>query len=395
MARQKLTEFQAKEILSSKIKFRFNSFLADKGTTAIEIEKKFKTKALVVKVDQGVKKRGKRGLMKVKVTSRECTSFIRRVSRKGYSNFIIEEFIPHEQDDEQYMSMERVREGVKILMSPKGGVDVEDSMNLIKEYVIDYKLLASDSKLRKKLDELFADKVKASLLFDLIQVFEEYYFSFLEINPIVFKDAQIYLLDLAVEIDDAALNLIPTPVEIVEEANVSEAEIEVKRLDQNTPASLKLKIINPNGSLWMLLSGGGASLVLADEVADLGLGKDLGNYGEYSGNPTREDTYLYAKIIIDEMLKASSKKKVLIIGGGVANFTDVAKTFAGIIDALDEKSADLKKQKIKVFVRRGGPNQEEGLSLMEDFLKENDLFGFVSGPDLVLTGIIQKAIKKA
>lgn len=48
--------------------------------------------------------------------------------------------------------------------------------------------------------------------------------------------------------------------------------------------------------------------------------------------------------------------KVLIIGGGIANFTNVAATFKGIIRAFEEYHSVLKEQKIKIFVRRGGPN---------------------------------------
>lgn len=38
--------------------------------------------------------------------------------------------------------------------------------------------------------------------------------------------------------------------------------------------------------------------------------------------------------------------KVLIIGGGIANFTDVAKTFSGIIKALREAASMLIEHKV-------------------------------------------------
>ncbi len=50
------------------------------------------------------------------------------------------------------------------------------------------------------------------------------------------------------------------------------------------------------------------------------------------------------------------KPKVLIIGGGIANFTDVAATFHGIIDALKEFNSILHMHRISIWVRRGGPN---------------------------------------
>jgi ATP-citrate lyase beta-subunit len=122
------------------------------------------------------------------------------------------------------------------------------------------------------------------------------------------------------------------------------------------------------------------------------MGASIGNYGEYSGGPTRQETYLYAKEVIQLMLASKAKKKALVIAGGVANFTDVKKTFAGIIDAFAEHVAAMRKQGIRVFVRRGGPNEKAGLALMRDFLTEQDLFGSVYGSDAVITQAVDDAV---
>ena len=50
--------------------------------------------------------------------------------------------------------------------------------------------------------------------------------------------------------------------------------------------------------------------------------------GEYSGGPNEQQTYAYAKTILDLMCKHPHEDgKILIIGGGIANFTNVADTF--------------------------------------------------------------------
>ena len=59
--------------------------------------------------------------------------------------------------------------------------------------------------------------------------------------------------------------------------------------------------------------------------------------------------------------EAHEKGKVLIIGGGIANFTNVAATFKGIVRALEEYQTLIRNQNIKIFVRRAGPNYQEGL----------------------------------
>ena len=165
----------------------------------------------------------------------------------------------------------------------------------------------------------------------------------------------------------------------------------VMELDDSTPASLKFKLLNPDSSIWVFLSGGGASLVIADEVADQGMGKELANYGEYSGAPTDEDVYSYARIILNQLLLSKNKKpKAIIVAGGVANFTDVAKTFRGLIRALDEKKQELVKARVRVFVRRGGPNEERGLKMMSDFLKKSKLLGSVHGHVDLLTVVVRE-----
>jgi len=53
--------------------------------------------------------------------------------------------------------------------------------------------------------------------------------------------------------------------------------------------------------------------------------------------------------------------KIMIIGGAIANFTDVAKTFTGIIQAFEIYADKMKEIDLKIYVRRGGPNYEKGL----------------------------------
>lgn len=53
---------------------------------------------------------------------------------------------------------------------------------------------------------------------------------------------------------------------------------------------------------------------------------------EYSGGPSTQETYLYARTVLDcATANPDGKGRALIVGGGVANFTDVAATFKGII----------------------------------------------------------------
>lgn len=87
----------------------------------------------------------------------------------------------------------------------------------------------------------------------------------------------------------------------------------------------------------------------------------------FIGAPTEQQTYEYAKTILSLMTQEKHPQgKVLIIGGGIANFTNVAATFRGIITALVEFQGRLIEHNISVYVRRAGPNYQEGLRRMRE-----------------------------
>lgn len=340
----------------------------------------------VAKVDQGIKKRFKQGLVVIDKSATEMESAMREWEQRGFSQFILEPLLSHDASEEQYLSLERVREGIRILHTAEGGVDIEAHPEVVGMYLV-----------RDVHDiEEIADKTKLPLDFltYLIEMFDKAFLAFIEINPLVVQGGVAHLLDAAALVDSAGEFFTESwsGDDTVKGKAKHEAEEKIDALAATTPASLKLSVINPDGALFFLLSGGGGSIVIADEAQLEGVGGVLGNYGEYSGGPTREETYLYAKEIVALMLASKAEKKALVIAGGVANFTDVKKTFAGIIDALGESAEALRAAGVKVFVRRGGPNEAAGLALMEAFLKKESLLGSISGSDAVITQAIDDAI---
>ena len=62
-------------------------------------------------------------------------------------------------------------------------------------------------------------------------------------------------------------------------------EAYIADLDAKSGASLKLTVLNPQGRIWTMVAGGGASVIYSDTICDLGGSKELANYGEYSGAP--------------------------------------------------------------------------------------------------------------
>ena len=135
-------------------------------------------------------------------------------------------------------------------------------------------------------------------------------------------------------------------------------------------------------------------MVVADEVFNRGFGDKLANYGEYSGNPTSHEAYTYTVEVVKLLLASTSSQKVMFIGGAVANFTDIASTFTGVIKVIAEYADELNLQKVKVFVRRGGPRQEIGLAKMQSALEEYGLYGGVYDPTMSITGALDVALQE-
>ena len=114
-----------------------------------------------------------------------------------------------------------------------------------------------------------------------------------------------------------------------------------------------------DGDIATLFSGGGASFVNMDAMRSAGL--RAANYAEYSGNPPKEKVRDLAKLVLSK----PGLRGALIIGG-IANFTDVRETFAGIAEALDEI-----KPSYPIVVRRSGPREREGLALLAACAERN------------------------
>lgn len=386
MARVKISEFRAKSILFSELDTKYDGLCINRSD---DLDRKISslsdTHTYVIKVDQGIKKRQKEGLLFKDIEKTQLKDKARKLFGKGYDNLLIEEFIPHKEGEEYFLSLERLRAGVFSYYSKKGGVEIEQNKDDVRNDLLNDKTFSD-------IDDYFG--LRTGITKKIYSVFEAQYFSFMETNPFLVHGGVPFFLDLAVEVDDTAENL--TGVQwtrndfVQAKLDLTAEESAVKALADKSSASLKLKVLNQNGSIFTIFSGGGASIVLADEIGNTGKVGELANYAEYSGNPNEDETYLFTKKILSLVKRSTGKNKVLYIAGGVANFTDIRSTFKGVIRALEEYGKELKKQGVKVYVRRGGPNQEEGLKMMHQCLHKLGILGRVAGPEEILTNIIIK-----
>jgi ATP-citrate lyase beta-subunit len=445
MAQKAIREYDAKSILAKhwdkyfpNFSYAYETVMVQNGSELDEAAKSYswlKEKTLVAKPDMLFGKRGKNDLVLFRdakpgdVSLATAVSWIDEKSSSKQSvsfsfdgdtptgepkvdmltHFIVEPFTPHTQEEEYYISATCVGDDDMLYMSAEGGMEVEEGWD---EKVTEVAFTITDT------EEEIAERIKANIPADVadkdkaafaefaigfFRAYRELNFAYLEINPFVMQGNKIELLDMVAKLDDTAGFMMveewgdiafPTGFGMEEK---SPEVLAVEEADAKTGASLKLTILKPEARIWTMVAGGGASVVYADTIADLAGIEDLANYGEYSGGPTTGETKFYAETLLDLMTREkdpSGRGKVLIIGGAIANFTDVAKTFTGIIQAFEEYADKMKEIGVSVYVRRGGPNYEKGLKDIREAADRLGIYIEVYGPETHMTDIIRMALEK-
>ncbi len=434
MAQRAIREYDGKRLFHDHwnkyfdgMNYAFESVLVTSGSELKELAKKpeydwLNKKPLVAKPDMLFGKRGKNGLVLFKVekpgdvTLEDAAKWIDEKSsedvellsgQKGrLTHFIVEPFTPHTQDQEYYISATTVGEDDVLYLSAEGGMEVEENWDKVVE--VNIPITMSDEDIDKAIEANIPADIPAENKDRFAKFAQQFYrfyrdlnFAYLEINPIVIVGDDMHILDLVARLDDTAGFMMreqwgdiefPTAFGMEDKSPEEEA---IAEADAKSGASLKLTILNPKGRIWTMVAGGGASVVYADTIADFAGVEDLANYGEYSGGPTTGETKFYAETIFDLMTRYSDPRgKILIIGGAIANFTDVAKTFTGIIQAFEEYADKLKEHNTKIYVRRGGPNYEKGLKDIKEAADRLGLYIEVYGPETHVTDIVRMALEE-
>ena len=389
MARVKLSEYRAKSLLLPVLGGSYDGVTVDLGEDYAETIKRLSAKGLYVcKVDQAVKRRNQSGLVRLRCNRQQVLEALRNFAAQGFRYALVEPYVPHNRDDERYLALVRQDDGIQLSYSSKGGNDIEANAASLRHTLLGAEKFTMSPPIAG---------LNRQLVEKLYDVFQSAHMTMLEINPYLIVDGRMLPLDAAVQVDSAAEFFADgawNETDIRQaQTTITPQQQRVEDLNARSPASLSLKVLNPDGAYFLLLSGGGASVVVADELAHTGRFEDIANYGEYSGNPSEAETYIYATAVLELLMASKAKRKVLVIAGGVANFTDVAKTFAGIIRALRDNAQALKRQKVVVVVRCGGPNQAGGLAAMTACLEELGLAHSVDGPDVSLAQTVARAVE--
>ncbi|HQE92328.1 MAG TPA: ATP citrate lyase citrate-binding domain-containing protein [Anaerolineae bacterium] len=419
MARRAIREYDAKRLLARYLPDYLPGFSYPGKIVLVEVDTDWDrlaaehpwllTDRLVVKPDQLFGKRGKYGLLGIDLDFAGAKAWIAERMHKEVtigkttdklSVFIIEPFVPHDPRDEMFIAIRTEREQDVIYFSLQGGIDIEENWASVVQIAVPVLGSIEDVDVAGQLPDFEGKAAVVAFITALYKFFVDLAFTYLEINPFALVHNTIIPLDFVGQVDDTAAfeagrkwGELPFPPAFGMHSTLEEAYI--RSLDEKGGSSLKLTVLNPQGRIWPMIAGGGASVIYADTVTDLGFAGELACYGEYSGNPTTDETREYARTLLDLMTRRpdpQGRPKYLLIGGGIANFTDVAKTFTGIVDALREYKERLRENNVHIYVRRGGPNYQEGLALMRKLGEELGVPIEVYGPETHMTRIVTMAL---
>jgi ATP-citrate lyase beta-subunit len=315
----------------------------------------------------------------------------RQVGSITVSQAIVSEMVPHK--DEYYVAVKSTREGTEILAANCGGIEVESNWDRIKKLPVEVGASPSLESLQKLAKEAgfsgpMAEKI-AEFAGKMFACFDNEDAQYLEVNPVVAResDGALLALDAVTLLDADAKFRHPDwtfPFAAVFGRAYTKNELEVMEVDSKIKGSVKFIEI-PGGDTAMLPAGGGASVYYSDAVVARA-GK-LANYAEYSGDPPD-----WAVEVLTDRVCSLPGIKNIIVGGAIANFTDVKKTFGGIIAGFRKAKAEGKLNGVKIWVRRGGPREKEGLDAMRA-LRDEGFDIHVFDRHTPLTDIVDKALQ--
>ena len=324
-------------------------------------------KRLVAKAHEAIGSRFKLGLVKVDLDLKGAEKAVKeilgvKVGTVTISQVILSEMIHH--DVEYYLAVKSTREGADVLMANFGGIEVESRWSDIRRISVEIGKSPSVEELEGLASQAgfkagMAGKV-AQFARKLFECYDREDGQYLEINPLsVTEDGELIALDMVTMLDaDASFRHPDWNFTFASEFGrpYTDEEREIMEIDSRIKGSVKFIEI-PGGDIALLPAGGGASVYYADAIVAQG-GK-IANYAEYSGDPPD-----WAVEALTERVCSLPAVKHVIVGGAIANFTNVKKTFAGIIAGFRNLRSEGKLKDVHIWVRRGGPYEKEGLEAM-------------------------------
>ncbi len=350
----------------------------------------------------GVGKKGKAGLVRVCNNVYEAQQakhdlfFAKHISGNHSvqaNGVTFEEFIPSEAEIYVNISVSTIHRCPVMLITHKGGVEVEDLPDSDKRIIVFNPTTGVKSfHINDALIDLGCPKEYISPLVQhlpkLWQLYDNYGLTVLELNPIrMQKDKKGRYTPVACDIkaqfdqDNPAVARLGFPEEIFSvDFTEFEAEINLLRTYQGQSDVVEL---NPQGSILPFMFGGGANSAATET---LGTGAIISS--DFGGNPPYAKMKSIADITFKHWLKQA---RVILVIGGKANNTDIFVTLKAIFDSLKEYIH--LNPNVHVVVGRGGPNVIQGMAYGRDVLDNLRVPYQFFGHDSSMIGVLNYALQ--
>jgi succinyl-CoA synthetase beta subunit/citryl-CoA synthetase large subunit len=295
---------------------------------------------------------------------------------KGYqaNKILIEEKLAVEQEFFMAVTYDTVTKAPLAIFSREGGVDIEGIAASIPG-----KVSQETFSLRSGLPQYRAREIisetgvsgkqllgLAAILSKLAEIFIDYDATLAEINPLAQTgDGRLIALDCHLEIDDDAAFRHKEFVQMGEDHSrfkaarrVTEFERKAAEIDQIDHRGVAGRMIEFDGTMGLIIGGGGASLTAFDAVRAHGGGP--ANYCEIGGNPSVQKVAELTKLILSK----PNVQTIAIIMNVVSN-TRVDLVARGIIKGILE-AGKIPSETVAVF-RIPGAWEEEGFKILNKY----------------------------
>lgn len=369
----KLLEYEAKKILE-KYNIKIPEYQIVSIGDSLDIDRD-----MVLKAQVPIGGRGKAGgiLNGSSVQSiQDAAEQLFSSSIRGYQvkKLLLEEKIDVQHEYFMAITYDALSKAPLAIFSAKGGVDIEALSIIEPEMVSRETFSIRDGLPRHRAREIISETgVSGKLLLGLgtilsqmAAVFIDYDATLVEINPVALtQDGHLVALDCHLDIDDDAVfrhsdmnTLQNDETRVASKNSQSQFERDAEKIDQIDHRGVAGRVIEFDGSIGLIIGGGGASLTAFDAIKDKG-GKPA-NYCEIGGNPS----VIKVKKLTRLLLKKSNVQKIAVIMNVVSN-TRVDLVARGIIKGILESNRD--PSEVIAAFRIPGAWEEEGAKILSKY----------------------------
>ncbi|MGO2232581.1 succinyl-CoA ligase [ADP-forming] subunit beta [Marinomonas sp. UCMA 3892] len=359
-----LHEYQAKQLFAEYGLPVSTGYAVDTPEAAVEAAKKIGGNKWVVKAQVHAGGRGKAGGVKLVDSYEEVAAFTQNWLGKNLVTYqtdangqpVAKILVESCTDiaNELYLGavVDRSTRRVVFMASTEGGVEIEkvaeETPELIHKAIIDPLVGAQPYQARELAFKLGLNPTQikqfTKVFLGLSQMFHDYDFALLEINPLVITDeGNLHCLDGKIGIDSNAVYRQKKMQEFHDPSQEDEREAHA--------AKWELNYVALDGNVGCMVNGAGLAMGTMD-IVNLHGGKPA-NFLDVGGGATKERVAEAFKIILSD----SNVKAVLVnIFGGIVRCDMIAE---GIIGAVEQVGVN-----VPVVVRLEGTNAEKGREVL-------------------------------